>query len=350
MRAGNHDTTGDLVVDHFVRWVAAPGATTCTMPDLADDAWERALVSVRAHRLQGLLDQRARQAPDRFDPVRRDAIRRERALAHAVTLRVDATMADATSVLARHGIEPIVLKGAGHASVLYDTPGLRPFVDLDLLIHPRDFPAAVDRLLAAGCVRRAGGASPAWEQHHTKSVTLRHPSGCAIDVHRTIIGGPYGVRIDPDELFRQRRRCVVAGVDTHVLGLEHMALHVCISALLADATPKLIALRDVVQMASRRDLDAASLAHAARRWMLTSVVRDAVRIAHLTLGVETPRWVDTALPAHRTSLRESVARWSYGGVSHRWRRQTVCATLFVPGLRAKVVHLRRAVTAGSAAA
>jgi hypothetical protein len=349
MRAGNHDTTEDPVVGHFLRWVAAPAASTSTMPHLSDEVWERALTAVRAHRLQGLLGQRARTT-DSFDPSRRSAVRRECALAHAVALRVDGAMAEATSLLQHHGIEPLVLKGGAHACVLYGAPDLRPYVDLDLLVHPGEFRAAVDHLVASGCVRRVEGASPAWEQHHTKSVTLRHPSGCAIDVHRTLIGGPYGVRIDPDELFRQRRRCVVAGVETHVLGLEHMALHVCISALLADATPKLIALRDVVQMASRRDLDPASLAHTARGWMLTSVVRDAVRIAHLTLGVEIPRWVDTALPAHRTSLRESVARWSYGGVSHRWRRQTVCATLFVPGLRAKVVYLRRAVVAGSTAA
>jgi hypothetical protein len=57
---------------------------------------------------------------------------------------------DLLSLFSQHGIQVIPYKGAVLAASLYHDLALRPFDDLDILVHERDFLQAVDLLVSCG--------------------------------------------------------------------------------------------------------------------------------------------------------------------------------------------------------
>ena len=83
------------------------------------------------------------------------------------------------------GLEVVLLKGAALAHCLYPRPGLRPMVDVDLLIHPRD------AARAARCVERLGfvfdleyGSRFARALHHLPAARLTDAGiPVAIELH-----------------------------------------------------------------------------------------------------------------------------------------------------------------------
>jgi hypothetical protein len=70
--------------------------------------------------------------------------------AAARTLGVDATASETEQALRRAGCASIVLKGPMLQRELYDDGSHRPYVDVDLLVSPRDFDAAGAALAAIG--------------------------------------------------------------------------------------------------------------------------------------------------------------------------------------------------------
>ncbi len=82
---------------------------------------------------------------------------------------------DAARTLAELGIQVMPVKGALLQHWLYDNPAERPMTDVDLLVRPDDFRAAVGRLEAAGYRRtrhRSVGGS-----------VMQTPFGLALDLH-----------------------------------------------------------------------------------------------------------------------------------------------------------------------
>jgi hypothetical protein len=65
-------------------------------------------------------------------------------------LRLGASLAEAVTALREAGIEPIVVKGGALAGTVYPDPGLRPMVDLDLLVLAEDMERAGSALAARG--------------------------------------------------------------------------------------------------------------------------------------------------------------------------------------------------------
>ena len=59
---------------------------------------------------------------------------------------------ECVNLLADNGVEHVVLKGPIFALQAYHNLSLRQFSDLDILIHPKDFPKVYDLLEASGFV------------------------------------------------------------------------------------------------------------------------------------------------------------------------------------------------------
>ncbi|HZD79761.1 MAG TPA: nucleotidyltransferase family protein, partial [Actinomycetota bacterium] len=103
------------------------------------------------------------------------------------------------------GIAFAVLKGASVAHTAYAEPCLRSFADLDLLVRTQDYERACRLLGALGHVRQRPEPRPGWEARFGKASVHKHPQDrIEVDLHRTLVLGPFGLWIDPEELLDRR--------------------------------------------------------------------------------------------------------------------------------------------------
>ena len=102
------------------------------------------------------------------------------------------------------GVRHVLLKGAALATAVYADPSLRPFGDVDLLLDPGRFVDGIAALRAAGAVRWLPEVRRGFDGRFAKDVPVLFGGG-AIDLHRTLIAGPFGRRIPVGELIERRR-------------------------------------------------------------------------------------------------------------------------------------------------
>ncbi|MDP9073138.1 MAG: nucleotidyltransferase family protein [Actinomycetota bacterium] len=107
-------------------------------------------------------------------------------LAVARTLGLDRAAVLAIDRLTASGIPSILLKGAAIASWLYDDGEARPYVDVDLLVSPRQLEPAKAALADLGYLDRLAGADPA--EFGLKEQELFGPDNVCVDLHHGLIG------------------------------------------------------------------------------------------------------------------------------------------------------------------
>ena len=163
-------------------------------------------------------------------------------------------------------------------------------------------------------------------------------TGVNVDLHRTLVAGPYGFLIDPADMFAGSTTVDVGHVSLPALDRETQFIHTCISAVLSDARPKLITVRDVAQQLRASELDPHRVGDLCERWRIGGVVSAAVAATNEALGAG-DHGVRLSVSA-RAPHTERVARWAYSSESKRWRRQTVTAAVFVPGWKNRAAYLR----------
>ena len=115
--------------------------------------WEKVRLFARKHSLLPFFYPRLAELADGMVPAavlaeaqelfRLNMLRSTRLGGHLVRLR---------QVLEGHGIEFMALRGPLLAEIVYQpVPGVRTFSDLDILVHPQDFPSVYAALGEAGC-------------------------------------------------------------------------------------------------------------------------------------------------------------------------------------------------------
>lgn len=326
------------------RWVLAHGcATDLVAPaePLGDARWTRLLADVATHRLEGLL----------VDAVSTGALPVTRAQADVVAhLEIDLTHArlwqehrlvDVVDRVEAAGIEVRVLKGLALATLDYPDPQLRPTGDVDLLVRAADLDAVGRVLAAAGATRTDPDPRPGYSAVVGKGATWADARG-EVDLHRLLVWGPLGVRLDPDLLWSESRAFTVAGRPFTTLAFEDMFLHACAHLLVLGAR-RALELRDVAQLVAADDLDTGRLLGRARRWGAEALLATALLLTRQELGLrldtELGRWAAGFPPTWRDQLWLRVERpaqplWGLEAAatfaelpSHRARAELVRATL-----------------------
>jgi hypothetical protein len=145
--------------------------------------------------------------------------------ARAVLLRqlaLDVATAEAVSRMQRYGLRPILLKGPVISRWLYADPTQRSYLDVDLLVSPRDFAAAESVLAELGYdspTLRAGEQAP-HEHLWIRGGSL--PS--EVDLHRSF----FWARVDPalvwELVSRNTEPLVVGGTVVETPGPAARAL------------------------------------------------------------------------------------------------------------------------------
>ncbi len=104
-------------------------------------------------------------------------------------------------VLAARGVTPIVLKGYGLATRLYDSPLVRPSTDVDILVLPSDLPLVHAALGSIGLTYRPDASlGDVLEEHHHQAFS--GPAGL-VEVHFRLFAG-FGMATYDDHAVQSR--------------------------------------------------------------------------------------------------------------------------------------------------
>jgi hypothetical protein len=244
-----------------------------------------------------------------------------------------------SAALEEAGVEMVLLKGSALAHTVYPDPSWRPFADLDFLVRGQDFQRAIEVLADRGFTRALPEPRARFDVRFGKAAELYGPDGLSIDLHRTLVVGPFGLWIDLDELFAGTTSFSLGGRTLRRLDDASLFLHACIHASLGWWPPLLMPVRDVAQVASYARVDWDLVAERTRRWRLAAVVQHALRTASEILGAPVPEEA-RAVIAIQPRRKESRALSAYT-TNRRQRGGTATSTLrAIPGIPAKIAYAR----------
>jgi hypothetical protein len=305
------------------------------------EEWAAVLGGAGTHRLVGLLARVVADGAFPVTPAQRAELRATAAHSAVRSLRLERALPGVLGVLEGAGVQPRLLKGAAVARLDYPDPSLRPFGDLDLLVRSADFDTAVTALVDAGFTRPLPEPRPGFDRRFNKGSTLWGPGGVELDLHRTFVFGPWGLRIRLDDLWEDAGDpLVVGGHPVRALSARNRTLHACYHAALGDWPLRLISLRDVAALVLAHPDEAAAVLDRAERWEGGAVVAAAVADAWRLLGIEgTTELVDRARD-HRPDRRE--VRWLalHTSEDETPTAQALHGVRAVEGARARLAYLR----------
>ena len=181
-----------------------------------------------------------------------------------------------------------VLKGPALAHLDYPSPGMRPFVHVNLLVRAEQFVEAIQLLIGAPATAvRTPSPHAGFDARFRKGTDLVSASGTRVEVHRTIADGPYAMIVEHSRTVQGFDSGRSRSPDTELaaLGPEERLLHACFEARVGDTKPLLVRLRDIVQLVLTHDLDIKRIEHLSGAWGAQSLVAEAVRRAWTLLGV-----------------------------------------------------------------
>ena len=259
---------------------------------------------------------RAADTPDGPLLARGRALRRHtRVRHHWLVHAVAPVLVDLTAAVG----PPMALKGLPLGLGYYDDPGLRPLQDVDLLVRPRAFEAALARLRAQGYTTRVA-VDPAFVVD-ARGVDLRSPSGgpdldLHWQVHRSVAlpGAPatwgrhFFARPRPDDPVWARAVPLQVG-DAAVVapGAADLLVHVVAHGAASGREPALRWAADATVLIRSGGVDWDLVVADAARRGVTPEVADALGHLEDALGVPVPDGVRARLGATRVGRRAAVA-------------------------------------------
>jgi hypothetical protein len=241
------------------------------------------------HGVAGCLWQAVRVA-DLSDVEGAGELRELHAAATVTHLRMLSELDMVGRVLGTAGIEYLVLKGPVLAGALYRRPDLRSYVDLDLLVAPADFGAALVALEDSGC--------RVFERNWTLAagrmlgeLRLFTRAGTVLDLHWHVIADTEARALFPIDLAaaRSRARTVpVSGRAVSTLDAADTVVHLALHAALAGGH-RLLWLKDLEQALRPPDCpEWTELSMRAAEWGAGPAVALMLDRAAGTLGVPVP--------------------------------------------------------------
>jgi hypothetical protein len=323
--------------------VAAYGLTgsrrTLSTTPLGPDEWTMLLAGVRDQRITGLLisamrdgvlgatSQQRAEAEQAHEAARRPVDALERFLLQLVQL------------LEQQAIDYRILKGPALAYLAYPWPWLRTYRDIDLLVPAQQLEAVAGLLAGLGSHQDGPPRRPDIYCRFGQGLTFLTIDGISVDLHRTLAEGPFAQHIQQGELFDRSSSFFLGDHRVRALAAEERFLHACVHAVLGEAPPPLLPLRDVAQILQTTRVDLERVHHLSRLWKTDAVIARAVCTAwsvfQLANSVPISDW------AHRYRPTRSEERTL---ALYRTKDQDAVLALaelaVIPGLTAKAAYLR----------
>ncbi|MDX1746596.1 MAG: nucleotidyltransferase family protein, partial [Halobacteriales archaeon] len=178
-----------------------------------------------------------------------------------------------------------------------------------------------------------------FERRFGKGVGFVCEDGLELDLHRLLVPGYFGHRLDPHSLFQDARTFSLAGRQVLTLAPELHLLHACYHAAIGHVT-RLVSLRDVAELVITADVDTNHVVGLAAEWDGEAVVARAVRLTWDLLGLEEEHslaaWAESYVPSEADRRRMAA----YQGARAREASRGFDALSGIPGLRGRLAFLR----------
>jgi hypothetical protein len=237
---------------------------------LAEDRWQRVGADAVTHRLEGLMvDAVASSALPVTDAQSDQVAEMEIDLTHA-RMWQEQRLVEVVDLLESAGMAVRVLKGLAVATLDYPDAQMRPTGDVDLLVRAEDLERAGSVIEAVGGHRTDPDPRRGYSTIVGKGATYATDAG-EIDLHRLLVWGPLGVRLDPGLLWERRRTFVVGARELTTLSLEDTLLHACCHLLVLGAR-RALQLRDVAQLVAHPEIEPERVLARARQWGAEAVL------------------------------------------------------------------------------
>lgn len=200
-------------------------------------------------------------------------------------LHLEATLLDLTQSMTAVGVPIRVIKGSASAHLDYVRPELRHFGDLDVLVRSEDTDRATSVLAGLGYTRVFPEPRPGFDRRFGKGATFAGPDGTSVDLHRTFVMGPLGIKVDLHDVWSHGDSFVLAGESVGALAPAHRLLAACYNAVIGDVQPRLSTLRDIAQLCLSGRADTAETQDAAARWGAEYILARGITVAWKTLDI-----------------------------------------------------------------
>jgi hypothetical protein len=165
----------------------------------------------------------------------------------------------------------MVMKGAALGEMIYPIAGLRPMLDIDLMVRSSDLDAAASVLAALGYVADESYQQAGWYRthHHHLAPFVAADRSVVVELHHELASPQAGLLIPTDELWRRARSTQIASAPAFVLAPEDLLLGVCAHVAISKRFVK--SLRDLADVGAvirthGNEIDWDQLVHNAIQW------------------------------------------------------------------------------------
>ncbi|HXW34674.1 MAG TPA: nucleotidyltransferase family protein, partial [Acidimicrobiales bacterium] len=248
-------------------------------------SWSELMTLLQRQRLIGLFSAAVSECAIAVTAEQKDELSAVEEATVSKTLEVERDAIEIVDALANAKIKHRILKGPAVAHLDYPDPQRRPYEVVNLLVPMDRYDDAVELIMGRGCRRSVPEPRPGFDRRFGKGTTLLSDDGRVVELHRTIVTGPYAMLTDPNNLFDTSTALELHGHELCALGLEERLLHACFDARIGDDPPLLLRLRDIVQLALTNQLDIPHIESISDAWKAQSVVAEAIHHAWETLSV-----------------------------------------------------------------
>jgi hypothetical protein len=190
--------------------------------------WERLMHLAARERAIVALDEQAAKTPI---PVARPedilGLRRLALVSEFQMASLHDRLVKLLALYAAHGIDVLLLKGAGLAHSAYARPTERPMGDIDLLLRKPEATRAWELALANGWKRRGDVPEHRSYAEHQHLPPLEDRDGLQIglELHTALFTHQAPFHLPPEQLWEGARRLIVGGQPAFVPSAEEQLLH-----------------------------------------------------------------------------------------------------------------------------
>lgn len=222
------------------------------------------------------------------------------------------------------GIRAVVTKGARLALTVYPDIGLRPFTDVDLMVHPDDWPGLEKVLIGLGYAAESRGRTRLHPRNRSLDWTFSpyfRLEKLVVELHFAYLGLHVPFRSEED-FWASSGRIGLNGVEAGIMSPEYELCYLCVHAQ-QHSYGRLMWLTDIAELGSREEVDPDKVARIARREGIGAVVRYGFELVNALWPGAVPAGLVSEL---RKGPLESVllpAFWPPGKVVRRARQTTL---------------------------
>ncbi len=227
----------------------------------------------------------------------------------ALAIKLRALVHAVLDTLAAQGVTPVLLKGYGLASRIYDDPLCRPGSDVDILVGRDELARVCDALAAALGLheQRDPSLADVFEEHH--HVAMVGKPG-VVEVHFRLFSGFGGAIFDGPGLLSRIATSEIDGRPVRFLSPEDEFVYLATHAA-NHAFTRAVWLVDLQRYLARNpSLDWAVMGERARAAGFGTAVGAALHVIERTLGQALPRDAKIAFPVGAVRARSYDALFS----------------------------------------